>query len=101
MIDTALAEVRQQYLEKGKVDRFDALCPLVAPAAEPPSHAEVARGLGCSVGSVKIAAHRLRQQFGAALRAEVGRTVDPGVDPSGDQTIHDELQLLLSALRGE
>ncbi len=101
VIDNAMDQVRQQYVDKGKADRFDALCPLVAPSGTPPSHAEVAQQLGCSAGSVKVAAHRLRQQFGAALRAEIGDTVDLQSEQLGQQAIEDELQILLSALRGE
>ena len=100
-IDTALKHVREQYADKGKADRFDALCPLVAPAAEPPTHAEVAERLKCSVGSVKVSAHRLRQQFAAALRAEISETIDSDADPGGGDAIAEELQFLLAALRGE
>jgi RNA polymerase sigma factor (sigma-70 family) len=105
VIEGALKYVRQQYDDKGKVDRFDALCPLVAPASQPPTHAEVANQLKCSEGSVKVAAHRLRQQFGSALRAEISQTIDIHADPHanglGDDPITEELQFLLSALRGE
>lgn len=100
-IDTALKQVRDQYADKGKEEQFLALCPLVAPAAVAPSHAEVAERLDCSVGSVKVAAHRLRQQFGAALRAEISQTGDLDSDPHGSEAISQELQFLLSALRGE
>jgi RNA polymerase sigma-70 factor (ECF subfamily) len=100
VIDGATNQVRQQYIDKGKADRFDALFPLVAPSGLPPTHAEVAEHLNCSAGAVKVAAHRLRQQFGSALRAEVGNTVDVQDEPLGEQAIEDELQILLAALRG-
>ena len=100
VIEGATNQVRQQYLDKGKVDRFNALFPLIAPSATPPTHAEVADQLQCSPGSVKVAAHRLRQQFGVALRDEIKNTVDVQDEPLGDQAIEDELQILLAALRG-
>jgi RNA polymerase sigma-70 factor (ECF subfamily) len=42
-------------------------------------------------GALKVAAHRLRQRFGRALRAEVARTVGPA-------EIEDEIRYLLSIL---
>ena len=101
VIEGATNQVRQQYKDKGKADRFDALFPLVAPSGKPPTHAEVADQLECSPGSVKVAAHRLRQQFGVALRAEIGNTVDIQDEPLGEGAIEDELQILLAALRGD
>jgi len=100
VIDGAMNQIRQQYIDKGKSDRFDALFPLVAPSGTPPTHAEVAERLKCSSGSIKVAAHRLRQQFATALRAEIGNTVDVQDELLGQQAIEDELQILLAALRG-
>lgn len=111
VIDTAFARVREEYAAKGRAERFDALGPLVAPAGTPPTHAEVAEQLQCSIGSVKVAVHRLRQQFGAALRNEIASTLDVDCtrfsgessagESSADESVADELQVLLRALRGE
>ena len=100
VIDGATKQVRQQYVDKGKAERFDALFPLIAPSGKPASHSAVAQQLGCSSDAVKVAAHRLRQQFGAALRAEIGNTVDAEDESPGEAAIEDELQILLAALRG-
>ncbi len=101
VIDRALARVRGAYQDKGRADRFDALCPLIAPSATPPTHAELAKQLQCSVGSIKVAAHRLRQQFSAALREEIAATVDIEAGQSEVNAIDDELRILLQALRGD
>ena len=98
-VDVQLIRVHDP--DTGRQDRFDALAPLVAPSGSPPPHAEVAAKLKCSVGSIKVSAHRLRQQFGAALREEIAQTVDVSGDEPGEQAINDELQVLLKALRGE
>lgn len=101
VIDSALARIRQEYKSKGREDRFDALYPLVAPSATAPAHAEIAERLDCSVGAVKVAAHRLRGQLGTTLREEIADTVDSEADQMGERAIDDELAILLAALRGE
>lgn len=101
VIDSAMGRLREEYADKGRGERFDALCPLVAPAGEPPTHAEIAEQLNCSVGSIKVAVHRLRQQFGAALREEIASTVDLNGDETAEQAVNDEMQILMRALRGE
>ncbi len=101
VIDAAMGRLREEYAAKGRLERFDALQPLIAPAGDPPPQAEIADQLGCSLNSVKVAAHRLRQQFGAALREEVALTVDPADAKDPEDLVSDELQILLAALRGD
>lgn len=97
-IHAALRRLAERYAHNRRSDRFEALRPLIAPAEEPPSHAEIAEQLGITEGAVKVAAHRLRQQFAAALRDEVAATLDFN---SGDPVDVDaELAELLAALRG-
>ena len=100
VIDAAFSRVRAEYEAKGRSERFDALRALVAPAGSPPSHAEVAEQLGCRTDAVKVAVYRLRQQFGDALREEIGRTVDVDDSREAGEAIEDELTLLLTALGG-
>jgi len=98
-IDAALQHLQQRYRDAGKEDRFLALRSLIAPAGTPPSHAEIADQLRINEGAVKVAAHRLRQQFAAALRDQVSATVDLH-DPASDsrQSVDAELAELLAAL---
>jgi RNA polymerase sigma-70 factor (ECF subfamily) len=103
VIEAAFSRVRDAYQAKGRTERFDALRPLIAPAGAPPSQAEVAEQLGCSEGAVRIAAHRLRQQFSDALREEIAGTLelDPnnvGPQSEAERAIDDELKELLAAL---
>ena len=99
VIDAAMERLRQEYEAKGRSDRFAALQPLIAPSGIPPTHAEIARRLDCTPNSVKVAAHRLRMQFGEALREEVAMTVD-ATSETDDKTVDQELQFLLAALQG-
>ena len=96
-IDRALEHLAQRYTESGRAERFEALKPLIAPAEWPPSHANIAARLGISEGAVKVAAHRLRQQFAAALRDEVAATLDLRDLHATD--VDAELAELLAALR--
>jgi RNA polymerase sigma-70 factor (ECF subfamily) len=100
VIEAVFSRVRVDCEAKGRADRFDALRPLVAPAGPSPSHAEVAEQLGCSLGAVKVAAHRLRQQFGQALRDEISRTVDADEEADREEAIEEEVRSLLRALGG-
>lgn len=98
-IDAALTELEKIYVDQGRHERFLALRPLIAPAMVAPTHAEIATQLNMTEGSVKVAAHRLRQQFAALLRGQVAATVDLGTD-EGEQGVDKELAELLAALRG-
>lgn len=99
VIDAATARVRLEYEAKDRGDRFAALMPLIAPASMPPTHAEIGEKLGCSAGAVKVAAHRLRQQFAQAMREEIASTID--TTDLGDAAIDEELSTLLAALRNQ
>ncbi len=98
-IDAALAELEKIYLDQGRQERFLALRPLIAPAMVAPAYAEIAARLDMTEGAVKVAAHRLRQQFASLLRAQVATTVDLGTE-EGEQGVDKELGELLAALRG-
>ena len=104
-IESALAELHERYVAAGKEDRFLALQQLIAPASLPPSHAELANQLGMTEGAVKVAAHRLRQQFAAALRDQVAATIDLNSShPENSKASHHdrieaELQELLNSLQ--
>lgn len=67
--------LRSRYEQAGKGSLFDALLPCLGGARGPATYAAVGAGLGLSEGAMKVAVHRLRKEFGAVLRAEVGSTV--------------------------
>ena len=59
------------------------------------SQAEAAARLGMTPGATKVAIHRLRHQFGEAIRREIAETVDSEVE------IQDELRYLIEVLHGK
>ena len=74
-LDRALRRLREEYIELGRESLADALLPYLTDAGELPSYRTVAGQLDMSEGAVKIAVHRLRQRYGAILRAEIEETV--------------------------
>jgi RNA polymerase sigma-70 factor (ECF subfamily) len=94
LIDRALGRLRAHYAATGRTGLFDRLRPLVVsdPGAAP--CAAVAADLGLTEGAVRVAVHRMRARFAAALREEVAATLD---DPDHD-AVDDELRGLLGTL---
>ena len=74
-----------------KGTRYAALQPYLANGASRP-HAETAAQLGMSEGAIKVAVHRLREQFRQTLRDEIAATVD------NEAEIDEERGFLLAAL---
>ena len=92
VLDRALERLRDEHAASGKADVATALLPYLTDGPDLPSYRAVAADLGLSEGAVKVAVHRLRQRYGAILRAEVAETV------SDDQEVDAELRALLLAV---
>jgi RNA polymerase sigma-70 factor (ECF subfamily) len=92
VLDRALRRVRDQWVEAGNGDRFEALRPCLTGQPNE-SGAELARRLGVSEGAARVAIHRLKRQYGEALRVEIAQTID------ADDDIDQELAHLVEALR--
>jgi RNA polymerase sigma factor (sigma-70 family) len=92
VIDRALGRLRDEFAAYGKGTFFDALRPLLTGAGAGASLAELGERFSMSEGAVKVAAHRLRQRYGAALRAEIAETVGTASE------VDAELRHLLEAL---
>jgi len=75
-----------------KLPRLARLRPFLIEASHDVTYAEIGAELGLSESGVKVAVHRLRRQFGLALRQEIGQTV---ADPS---EVDDEIRHLLTSL---
>lgn len=86
----AVARLAEEYGASGRGALFEALKGELEGAPAP--HAEIAAALGMTSGAVKVAAHRLRQRFGATLRALVADTV------ASPAAVEAELGALLRAL---
>lgn len=87
---TRLAE---RYAEDGRAALFEALAPFLLDG-DTPRYREVAARLSMTEAHTRVAVHRLRTAFGAALRAEVADTV------ASDADIDDELRAVIDAIRG-
>ena len=90
---TVLGRVRDalcaQYEADGRGALFRALEGTLPGPARARPYAEVARALGKTEDAVKVAAHRLRKEFGERLRAEVRPTVSSADEV--DAELHDLL----------
>ena len=94
MLGRVLEILRGEHARSGSLATFDQLQPILTSDSGAGSYAEVAERLGLSTGAVRAAVHRLRQRYGALLRAEVAATLD---DPS-QEAIDDEIRDLFAAL---
>lgn len=92
VVARALDRLRREHEDRGGGDRFRRLSPFLVEGGEG-GYREVAEALGTTEGAVKTSVHRMRQRFGALLRAEVAETVRDEAD------VEDELRCLLRALR--
>ena len=92
VIEQALARLSAEYSAAGKGTLFAALKPLLTAPASVRPYAEIGTDFGMNEGAVKIAVHRLRQRYGAALRAEIAETVETASE------VDAELRHLLDAL---
>lgn len=79
LIERAMAMLGAEYTQRGRQAVFEALRDTLDGSGGSRTHAERADALGCSVGAVKVNAHRLRQRMGDLLREEVRQTVAPEI----------------------
>src|SRR6201981_3657859 len=94
VLGEAMNQLRQEYATEGKASTFETLKVFLDPinSIAPPSYEEVAHQLQVSMDGVKTLIRRLRKQYTALLREEVGRTV---CDPA---EIDEEIHALCEAL---
>ena len=76
MLDRALERLQAQSEGELQADRFGRLRPFLTGDGPDATYAEIAREWGVGEPAVRVAVHRLRRRFGAALREEVGSTVE-------------------------
>ena len=94
VIARTLARLRAEFADSGKGALFDALRPLLTGSGAASTYVELGASFGMTEGAVKVAVHRLRQRYGAALRAEIAETVETAAE------IDVELRHLFEALGG-
>jgi RNA polymerase sigma factor (sigma-70 family) len=92
LLDQVLARLRADYTDKNKSALFDRLRVCLLGVKDVVPYARVSQELGMTQGAIRVAVHRLRQQFRELLRDEIGRTVEKPED------VEDEIRDLFAAL---
>lgn len=75
VLDKAMERLRRRYAKRGRSRLFDELEICLGGGKNDVSYAAIASRLDSSEGAIKVAVHRLRKEFGDALRAEIAQTV--------------------------
>lgn len=88
----ALQELAKAEREKGRSAQFELLRDSLEGQQPGQSYAEIAAQLESTEAAIKVAAHRLRRRFRAALLSQLGATVDDAADAEA------ELRELFAAL---
>ena len=91
LVGRVLAELREEKVRAGKVERFDLLQPYLVDEGEA-TYASLGTQLGINEGAVKVAVHSLRERFRDRLRSEIAGTV------VSVEEIDEEIRQLLAAL---
>ena len=91
VLDEALTRVAETHVRAGRGPLFQQLKSTLT-GNDTLAYPDVAREFGTSEGALRVAVHRLRKQFAAALRATIAETVE------SPQEIDDELRYLLGVI---
>ena len=94
LVEEAFVRIEEEYVEGGRGDLFERLCPCLQGEGPEESYREIASELGMSEGAVKVAVHRLRQRY----RKHFEQVVLETVDDEGE--LHDEMVFLQKTLGG-
>jgi RNA polymerase sigma factor (sigma-70 family) len=97
LLGEAMNRLRQEHATSHKMATFEVLKAFldIANSKDPPSYEQAAAALQVSVGAVKTLIHRLRKQYTALVREEIGRTVSDSADIGVE--IHELCEALLVA----
>ena len=89
--------LRQEYSTGPKIVTFETLKAFldVGNSKDPPSYEEAAVALQIGVGALKSLVHRLRKQYTALVREEIGRTISDPAEFGAE--IHELCEALLLA----
>jgi RNA polymerase sigma factor (sigma-70 family) len=92
LLAQALARLRQEFADTGKILEFDHLKVFLSNPTSDRAYDAVAVKLEIVVDAVAVKVHRLRQRYGEIIREEIAQTV------GGPAEIEDELQHLFKAV---
>lgn len=85
VLEETLAELRADFVERGKERLFDGLASFLGADEPVDSYQQAAMRLGLPLSAIKTTVHRLRQDYRTKLREEIARTV------STPEEVDDEL----------
>ena len=91
VIAQAMQALTGKYERSGRRQMFEAVRPFLT-GDEPGSYADLAGRLETTEGALRVAVHRLRQQFATVLRETIAETVERPED------VDEELRHLLTAV---
>lgn len=78
LLGRGLDVLRSEWQERGKVDQFDVLKPLLL--SDDVSTEEIAARTGEKTNTIQVRLHRLRQRYKEIIRSEVAETLNPDDD---------------------
>ena len=91
VLERAMARLAAQYVESGRQELFTALRSHIDGDGRE-SYVGLSAATGISEGALRVAVHRLKKAYRAALRATIAETVDRG------EEVDDEVRYLLRVL---
>src|SRR5262249_14983802 len=74
LLDRVVARLRDEWIEAGKGEQFEALKPVLTGEPLDETYAQLGARLNMSEGSIKVTVHRLRRRIRALLQEEIART---------------------------
>jgi len=92
LLSKVLDELETSSVAEGSGDQFRHLKPCLTADSDKIPYASIARELGVTEGSLRVAVHRLRKRYRKLLTAEITRTL------SSPDSLDDEMHALFAAL---
>ena len=92
VMERALEVVRNEMVAANRERQYEELKPWLVGDTSQLSQGDAAEALSLKPGAVKVAIHRLRQRYGAAVRHEIAQTVSDSSD------VAEELRYLIEVL---
>lgn len=87
LLEQTVADLRADFVGRGKERLFDGLSSFLTADMRETSYQAAAAQLGLPLSAIKTTVHRLRRDYRAKLREEIGRTVS-SPDEVEDELLH-------------
>jgi RNA polymerase sigma factor (sigma-70 family) len=92
LLDEVMNRLSAEFIQDDKKELFEELKPCLLGESEAQPYAVLAKKLGMTEGSVKVAVHRLRQRYRQLLRDEIAGTV------ANPEEVEEEMRYLFAVL---